>query len=107
MAIKYITAKLRHDKFSHLMGQIEATAGIKARSANTLVGGCVFFVHAMITHKMKNGKTPFECFLKEVGKGKHEAALMFMNTYYEYVNSKGMPDFSRMHRKGMNNHNGK
>ena len=98
MGVNYITAKLRKDKFESLLKDIENKAGVKARSCNSIVGGCVFFAHAFINHNLPEGMTPFEMFTKIFGKSQHEAILMFMNAYYQFLSSESMNAFEKLHR---------
>ena len=107
MAVDYITSKLKKDKFKPLLEDIEKYAGMRARSNNNLVGGCIFFAHACVTHKTKEGKTMFEIMGEMSGKNQHEMVLMFMNTYYEFMRSGSIAEYRKNHRKAMNNHNGK
>jgi hypothetical protein len=105
MAVNYITSKLKKDKFRPLLDDIEKYAGMRARSENSLVGGCVFFTHACITHKTNDGRTMFEIIGEMFGKPKHEMVLMFLNTFYEFMRSSSMAEYKKSHRKAMNNHN--
>ena len=107
MVVDYITSKLKRDKFKPLLEDIEKYASMRARSENSLVGGCVFFTHACITHKGEDGKTMFEIMSEMFGKSQHEMVLMFLNTYYEFMRAGSMAEYKKSHRKAMNHHNGK
>jgi len=107
MVVDYITSKLKKDKFKPLLEDIEKYAGMRSRSENSLIGGCVFFTHACVTHKLKDGRTMFEFLSEHFGKAPHEMVLMFMSTYYEFMRSGSMAEYKKNHKKAMNSYNGK
>jgi len=96
---QYITAKLRKDKFKPIIEELEKKAGVKARSDNNVVGACVFFTHACITHPVgKQDETLFDVFSKLYKMNPSEIVLKFMNAYYQFLRSESLDDFMKLHK---------
>jgi len=93
MTVNYVTAKLRKDKFRPLLDAIENVAGMKAKSENNLIGGCVFFTYLFMMAPMKEGKTMYQQMNKILKRTEPEAILGFMSQYYEFLKAKDPIDF--------------
>ena len=88
MPVNYLTAKLRRDKFKPLLEAIENVAGMRAKSENNLIGGCVFFTYIYMRVPVKDGLTMYQLINKSMKQSSEKAVLSFMDQFYRFLSAK-------------------